>query len=62
MDDFKKGAVKEADRQIDPKTYHVVAMAFRSGGREGMQTHLIPAATNSPAFKEWLGKLGYPGK
>ena len=62
VEDFKKGTVKDPGQQLDPKTHHVIGIAFRSADGEGMRTHMIPSEGISPAFKEWLGKLGYTGK
>ena len=60
--DFKTGAVKDPQQALDPKTHHVVGVAYSLGGQMTTRTHMIPATSASPAFLEWLSKLGYPGK
>jgi hypothetical protein len=62
IQDFKTSVVISADQEIDPVNYHVVGMAFVVGGQKEMRTHLVPASTVSPAFREWLTKIGYPGE
>lgn len=60
--DFQAGAVKEPSQQLDPSTHHVVGIVFSIGGQQGMRTHMIPSASASSAFKEWLSRIGYTGK
>jgi len=60
--DFKAGAVKDPQQALDPKTHHVVGIAFSLGGQMTTRTHMIPATSASPAFQDWLSSLGYPGK
>src|SRR5262245_48480467 len=62
IEDFKKGAVTDPNERLDPKTHHVISLAIRSPTKEGMHAYRIPPEGTSAAFKEWLGKLGYPGK
>jgi hypothetical protein len=60
--DFKTGAVKDPNQQLDPSTYHVVGIVFNCGEQQGMKTFMIPSATASPEFRQWLMKIGYTGK
>ena len=60
--DFKVGAVTDPNQNLDPSTDYVVAVFSIVGGQQKMQTYMIPVATASPAFREWLSKIGYTGK
>jgi len=62
IQDFKTGVVTAPDQQLDPLTHHVVGIVFSLSGQKGMRTHMIPASTTSPEFREWLTKIGYTGK
>ena len=52
--DFKTGTVKDPQQPLDPKTHHVVGIAYSLGGQTGTRTHMVPARGASPAFQEWL--------
>jgi hypothetical protein len=60
--DFKTGAIRDPNQQLDTSTHHVVAIVFSLGHEKGMRTCVIPSATASPEFKQWLGKIGYTGQ
>lgn len=60
--DFKAGLVGNPDQQLDPSANHVIGLAYNLGKEEKEETYMIPAATASPAFREWLSKIGYMGK
>ena len=59
--DFKTGAAKDPNQQLDPATTHVVGTVSSVGGQQKMQAYMIPTATVSPAFRDWLSKIGYTG-
>jgi len=60
--DFKAGAVRDPNQQLDTSTHHVVGIVFSLGEQKGMRTCMIPSATASAEFKQWLTKIGYTGK
>ena len=60
--DFKGGAVTNPNQKLDPSSDYEVAVVSSAGGQQEIQTYMIPAATASPAFHEWLSKSGYTGK
>ncbi len=60
--DFKAGAVTDPNQKLDPSADYVIGVVSSVGGRQKIQTFMIPAATASPAFHDWLNKSGYPGK
>lgn len=60
--DFKAGAVTNPNQKLDPSSDYEVAVVSSAGGQQKIQTYMIPAATASPAFHEWLSKSGYTGK
>ena len=62
ISDFKAGAIKDPNQQMDPSTAHVIGVISNLGGQQRMQTYLIPSAAASPAFRDWLSKIGYTGK
>lgn len=60
--DFKAGAVGDPNQQLDTSTHHVVGIVFNFGEQQGMRTCVIPSATATAEFKQWLTKIGYTGK
>jgi hypothetical protein len=60
--DFKAGLVSDPDQQLDPSTNHIVSALSTIDGEEKTEIYIIPDATASPAFREWLDKIGYTGK
>lgn len=60
--DFKAGTVKDPNQQLDTSTHHIVGIVFSLGEQKGMRTCMIPSATASPEFRQWLTKIGYTGK
>jgi hypothetical protein len=62
ISDFKAGAAKDPDQQLDPSVGHVVGVISSIGGKQNAQAYMIPSASASPAFRDWLSKIGYTGK
>lgn len=60
--DFKTGAVTSPEQQLDPVSHHIVGLIFSLDGQKGVRTHMIPTSGVSPAFREWLTKIGYTGQ
>lgn len=60
--DFKPGAVTDPNQKLDPSVDYVIGVVSSVGGQQKIQTYMIPTATASPAFHEWLSKSGYTGK
>jgi hypothetical protein len=60
--DFKTGEVKDPNQQIDPSTNHVVSVISIVAGHQSVQMYMISSTSVSPAFREWLSKIGYTGE
>ena len=60
--DFKTGAIQDPNQQLDTSTHHVIGIVFDLGQQKGMRTCMIPSATASSEFKQWLTRIGYTGK
>lgn len=60
--DFKTGAVTGPNQKLDPSADYVIGVVSSVGGQQKMQAYMIPAATASPAFHEWMSESGYTGK
>jgi hypothetical protein len=60
--DFRTGAVTSPEQQLDPVSHHIVGLIFSKDGQKGVRTHMIPVSGASPAFRDWIVKIGYTGQ
>jgi len=57
---FERATVRDAATKIDPEHFHVVGIAFNTGGQQGMRTFLVPDGESDPEFMRWLSALAVP--
>jgi hypothetical protein len=57
---FKYARVRSPGVPIDPRTHHVVGIAFEEGAQRGRCMFLIPVEERDPDFARWLEALQVP--
>ena len=59
---FARCHMTDPNAAMDPIKFHIIAIAFRTDGSNGMRTFRVPITESDPEFLGWLSALAVPNE